>query len=101
MPRELIGADSLHRGVLYSYAAVARRAVADLVAALAAAGCGIDDVVNTVVYVASGEREQLVAAWQVVAETFGDAGPPSTLLGVAALGYPGRLVEIEAVAAPA
>jgi len=29
---------------------------------------------------------------------FGSAKPPSTLLGVAMLGYPEQLVEIEAVA---
>ena len=37
-------------------------------------------------------------AWRVVEESFAPARPPSTLLGVAALGYPGQLVEIEAVA---
>jgi hypothetical protein len=34
----------------------------------------------------------------VVAAAFGDHDAPSTLLGVAALGYDGQLVEIEAVA---
>jgi hypothetical protein len=34
----------------------------------------------------------------VVAAAFGDHDAPSTLLGVAALGYEGQLVEIEAVA---
>jgi len=34
----------------------------------------------------------------VIAEAFGDARPPSTLLGVAMLGYAGQLVELEAVA---
>jgi hypothetical protein len=34
----------------------------------------------------------------VVAEAFGDHDAPSTLLGVAVLGYEGQLVEIEAVA---
>jgi hypothetical protein len=32
-----------------------------------------------------------------VEEGFAPARPPSTLLGVAVLGYPGQLVEIEAV----
>jgi hypothetical protein len=34
----------------------------------------------------------------VVEERFGTDGPPSTLLGVTMLGYPGQLVEVEAVA---
>jgi hypothetical protein len=34
----------------------------------------------------------------VVAAGFGDHDAPSTLLGVAVLGYSGQLVEIEAVA---
>jgi enamine deaminase RidA (YjgF/YER057c/UK114 family) len=55
-------------------------------------------VAKTTVYVASGVREDLVAAWDEVAAFFGDHDAPSTLLGVAMLGYPGQLVEIEAVA---
>jgi enamine deaminase RidA (YjgF/YER057c/UK114 family) len=39
-----------------------------------------------------------VRAWRVVEERLAPARPPSTLLGVAALGYPEQLVEIEAVA---
>jgi hypothetical protein len=38
-----------------------------------------------------------VRVWRVVEEGFAPARPPSTLLGVAVLGYPGQLVEIEAV----
>jgi hypothetical protein len=37
--------------------------------------------------------------WTLVEEVFGKRGPPSTLLGVTVLGWPGQLVEIEAVAA--
>jgi enamine deaminase RidA (YjgF/YER057c/UK114 family) len=55
--------------------------------------------VKTTVYVAATEREQLAKAWQVVQEIFGKARPPSTLVGVTVLGWPGQLVEIEAVAA--
>ena len=39
-----------------------------------------------------------MSAWQVVRDAFGDHDAPSTLLGVAALGYPDQLVEVEAVA---
>jgi enamine deaminase RidA (YjgF/YER057c/UK114 family) len=67
---------------------------------LRSAGCGLDDVVKTTVYVASSDHADLVAAWEVVEGCFGRGGPPSTLLGVAALGFPNQLVEIEAVANP-
>lgn len=40
-----------------------------------------------------------MAAWDVIRAAFGDHDPPGTLLGVTVLGYPGQLVEIEAVAA--
>jgi hypothetical protein len=36
--------------------------------------------------------------FDLVEERFAPARPPSTLLGVALLGYPGQLVEIEAIA---
>ena len=49
-------------------------------------------------YAASSDRADLVAAWNVVRAAFGDHGPPSTSLGVAVLGYPDQLVEVEAVA---
>ena len=78
--------------------AQARQAVANLAEALAAAGSGLPGVLKTTVYVASGERADLVAAWDVISSSFGDHDVPSTLLGVTVLGYPGQLVEIEAVA---
>jgi enamine deaminase RidA (YjgF/YER057c/UK114 family) len=77
----------------------AELAVANLRTALRASGAGFSDVVKTIVYVASAEQGDLVAVWNVVHAAFGEHEPPSTLLGVAALGYPDQLVEIEAVAA--
>jgi enamine deaminase RidA (YjgF/YER057c/UK114 family) len=71
----------------------------NLVAALAQAGCTLADVAKSTVYVASADRADLVAAWQVVRAAFGDHDAPSTLLGVAALGYPGQVIEVEAIAA--
>lgn len=59
----------------------------------------VTDVVRTTVHVAGPRREDLVAAWHVVRRHLGDDDAPRTLLGAAVLGYPGRLVEIEAVAA--
>lgn len=76
-----------------------RQAVSNLGVALAEAGATVRDVVKTTVYVASADRADLVAAWNEVAGFFGEHDAPSTLLGVAVLGYPGQLVEIEAVAA--
>jgi enamine deaminase RidA (YjgF/YER057c/UK114 family) len=77
----------------------ARAALANLAIALEEAGAALQDVLKTTVYVASGDRADLVTAWNEVAAYFGDHDAPSTLLGVAVLGYPGQLVEIEAIAA--
>lgn len=79
-------------------AAQTRRALDNLFAVLVAAGSGPEHVLKTTVYVATSDRAELVRAWNVVATAFGDARPPSTLLGVALLGYPDQLVEIEAIA---
>ena len=78
--------------------AQAAKAVANLFVALDAAGAGKDGVLKTTVYVASSEQRDLVRAWDVISAAFSPARPPSTLLGVAVLGYTGQLVEIEAIA---
>ena len=80
-------------------AAQARQVMDNLRVALADAGAEMGDVVRTTVYVASSDRGDLGAAWQVVREALAPNDPPSTLLGVAALGYPDQLVEVDAVAA--
>ena len=74
-------------------------AVANLATALAESGATLADVLKTTVYVASANREDLVTAWGVVRDRFGEHDAPSTLLGVTVLGYPGQMVEVEAVAA--
>jgi enamine deaminase RidA (YjgF/YER057c/UK114 family) len=79
-------------------AAQARQVLANLRIALDEAGVTLRDVLKTTVYVASSDRADLVAAWTEVAAAFGDHDVPSTLLGVAVLGYPGQLVELEATA---
>jgi len=128
MTTKLVRSHSLYEGVPYAYASVARRGsliftagacplndqgkvvgpgdvqaqasltVANLATALAEAGATLADVLKTTVFVASAERADLVTAWDVVRAAFGDHDAPSTLLGVAVLGYPDQLVEIEAVA---
>lgn len=75
-----------------------RQTLDNLLAVLAEAGAGPESLLKTTVYVRAGEQSDLVRAWTVVANGLGEARPPSTLLGVSALGYPGQLVEIEAVA---
>jgi len=76
-----------------------RQTLGNLRIALEESGATIRDVLKTTVYVASSDRGDLVAAWNEVAAVFGDHDVPSTLLGVAVLGYPEQLVEIEAIAA--
>jgi enamine deaminase RidA (YjgF/YER057c/UK114 family) len=76
----------------------ARQVMANLVTALEGAGAGLVDVLKTTVYVATTDRADLVAAWEVVREAFGEHDAPSTLVGVTVLGYPDQLVEVEAVA---
>lgn len=75
-----------------------RLALANLRTALEDSAAAIEDVVKTTVYVASSDRGELAAAFDEVAAFFGDHDVPSTLLGVAVLGYAGQLVEIEAIA---
>ncbi len=79
--------------------AQAAQAIANLRVSLGDAGASLDDVIRTTVYVASSQRQDLVAAWEVVRDAFAPHDPPSTLLGVAALGYAEQLVEVDAVAA--
>ena len=76
----------------------ARQVMENLATALEAAGAGFGDVLKTTVYVATTDRADLLAAWQVVREAFGEHDAPSTLVGVTVLGYEDQLVEVEAVA---
>ena len=50
----------------------ARQVMANLIATLRASGAELGDVVKTTVFVASSDRADLVAAWNVVREAFGD-----------------------------
>ncbi|MBF4608566.1 RidA family protein [Curtobacterium sp. VKM Ac-1393] len=79
----------------------AAQCIANLRTALAAAGAGIEDLVQTRVLVATTRQDDLVAAWEVVRAAMGDHDVPSTLLGVTVLGYDDQLVEVEAIAAVA
>ncbi|MFE5481800.1 RidA family protein [Streptomyces sp. NPDC056527] len=81
------------------YAGQAAKAVENMRVALAAAGASLEDVISTRVLVASSRQKDLVTAWEVVRDAFGDHDVPSTLMGVTVLGYDDQLVEIEGVAA--
>ena len=81
------------------YAGQAAKAFENMRVALADAGASVEDVLVTRVLVASSRQEDLVAAWEVVRDAFGQHDVPSTLMGVTVLGYTDQLVEIEAVAA--
>ncbi|NUS73450.1 MAG: RidA family protein [Corynebacteriales bacterium] len=81
------------------YAQQARISIENLKTALAAAGAELTDVISTRVLVASTRQADLIAAWDVVRDAFGDHAVPSTLMGVTVLGYDDQLVEIEAIAA--
>jgi enamine deaminase RidA (YjgF/YER057c/UK114 family) len=75
--------------------------IENILTALESAGATPEDVVRTVIYVFSPEREDLSAVWTQLNES--PLAPAftaaSTLLGVAQLGFPGQLVEIDVTAA--
>ena|ERR1700722_2210521 len=81
------------------YSGQAAKAIENMRTALADSGASLEDVLSTRVLVASTRQEDLVTAWEVVRDSFGDHDVPSTLMGVTMLGYKDQLVEIEAVAA--
>lgn len=81
------------------YEGQAKLCIENLKEALKESGAALDDVVYTRVIVASTDRSDLVRAWDVISEAFGEHDVPSTLSGVTVLGYENQLVEIEAVAA--
>lgn len=75
--------------------AQASQCLANLNEVLAVHGFAAPDIRRLVVYVV-GEQADLSAAWGAVIGYFGGQVPPATLLGVATLGYPGQVVEIDA-----
>jgi enamine deaminase RidA (YjgF/YER057c/UK114 family) len=74
--------------------------VSNAMTALGAIGAGPADVVRSHVWVATSDRSDLAAVWTRLRESeLADAlTTASTLVGVAQLGYPGQLVEIDLTA---
>lgn len=93
-----LNADGSTAGV-GDFAAQALKCIENMKIALAEADADINDIISTRVLVASSQQSDLVTAWEVVRDAFGEHDVPSTLLGVTVLGYDDQLVEIEAVAA--
>lgn len=81
------------------YAEQARLCVENMKAVLRENNAALENVAYTRILVAAQSRSDLVAVWRAVREAFGEHNVPSTLMGVALLGYAHQLVEIEAVAA--
>jgi enamine deaminase RidA (YjgF/YER057c/UK114 family) len=86
---------------LGDYAAQTDQVIANCLAVLAAAGAKPSDVARSVIYVVSTETAVLAGVWdRLMASELAPAfTTASTLLGVAALGFGGQLIEIDLTAA--
>lgn len=80
------------------FEAQAHQVMRNLITVLEESGASLTDIARTTVYVASADQADLVKVWNVYRAYMGEHDAPSTLLGVAVLGYRDQLVEVEAVA---
>lgn len=87
--------DRAGRLVLDDPAAQARQCLENLVTLVEVHGFGRADIRHLTVY-AAVTREQLAEVWAAVLDAFDGDAPPSTLVGVAALGHDGQTVEVDA-----
>ena len=89
----IVGADDL--------VAQVNQVAHNIAVALDEVGATPEDVVRSVIYVASTERADLALVWTALSrsEVGAALSTASTLLGVAQLGYPGQLVEVDITAA--
>jgi enamine deaminase RidA (YjgF/YER057c/UK114 family) len=87
---DLVGAGDL--------AAQARLAFANVGRALAAGGARPDQVARITIYVVGLRPEHVPVISEARIAVFGEHKPADTLLGVATLAEPGRLIEVEAIA---
>lgn len=93
--------DGAGRVVAGDVTAQVDRVAANALTALSAVGARPEDVVRSVIYVVTDDGATLAQVWRrfcdsVVGPAFTSA---STLLGVAKLGFPGQLVELDLTAA--
>jgi enamine deaminase RidA (YjgF/YER057c/UK114 family) len=74
--------------------------IRNILTALSYVGATPDDVVRTVIYVVSSNRDDLAFVWTMLRKSaiVTALGTASTLLGVSQLGYAGQLVEIDVTA---
>ena len=89
---QVVGADDLHAQV--------EQVVRNIATALSCVGATPDDVVRTVIYVVSSNRDDLSFVWTMLQQSSiaSALSTASTLLGVSQLGYSGQLVEIDVTA---
>jgi enamine deaminase RidA (YjgF/YER057c/UK114 family) len=82
------------------YDAQTDQVIANCLTVLEAAGAGPADVVRSIIYVVSPDSAVLAGVWdRLNASPLGPAfTTASTLLGVAALGYRGQLIEVDLTA---
>jgi enamine deaminase RidA (YjgF/YER057c/UK114 family) len=81
-----------------TYAEQTALALRNLGAVLAAAGCGVADVLSVRVYMRGEIADHIQECLPALGAFFGESRPALTGLGVASLATPDTLVEIEAVA---
>jgi len=89
----IAGAEFVHPGDAF---AQTRQAIANVAAALAKLGCGLNDVVRTRIFVTDISRWQEYG--RAHGEAFAEVTPATSMIGVSALIDPRMLVEVEAVA---
>ncbi|MFI5614160.1 RidA family protein [Amycolatopsis sp. NPDC051903] len=89
---ELVGAGD--------YAAQAEQAFRNLQEALKAAGCTPADLVKYTIHVVDSSPDVIEPVFEAAQRVFGDEFPlvPATWLGVASLGLPEWLIEVDALA---
>ncbi|MBO3750120.1 RidA family protein [Streptosporangiaceae bacterium NEAU-GS5] len=80
------------------FGAQARQAFANVGRTLAAASVRPDQVARITIYVVGHRQEYLPLISAARIAVFGDHKPADTILGVATLAEPGRLIEVEAIA---
>jgi len=96
-----LGLDGTVVGAPGDYDAQTDQVIANCLTVLSAVGAAPADVVRSIIYVVSPDSAVLAGVWdRLNASPLGPAfTTASTLLGVAALGYRGQLIEVDLTAA--